>query len=239
MMCLDIMKKKWDVCIILDACRYDYFERIYREFLPKGILTKERGNINTTYWLRDNFIDYYDIIYVSGHPGINSLGVPFFRGWNARNKFKKVIDAWDEGWMDSIGTVDPQHVTKCALEVLEKWPHERMIIHYMQPHTPYRLKPFRSEFFGMLDDVKRAVNFERYYSQFPLEQIKYWYEDNLRWVLGQIPPVIEQASGIIVITADHGEVLGEANQLFHAHYVRNKDFPSLREVPYYTLIKDR
>lgn len=28
----------WKYLIVLDACRYDYFERIYREYLPEGKL---------------------------------------------------------------------------------------------------------------------------------------------------------------------------------------------------------
>jgi len=239
-MCLDIMEKKWDVCIILDACRYDYFQMLYQEYLPNGVLLKERGAIHTIHWLIDNFRDeYYDVIYVSGHPGINSLGVPFFKVWNAKNRFRRVIDAWDRGWMEEIGTVDPAYVTKCALDVLNEYPKKRILIHYMQPHTPYRLKPLRSEFFGMLSELSSGVDFERYYSQFSIRDIKYWYENNLRWVLEQLPPVIEKASGTVVITADHGEVLGEADQLFHAHYVKDRELPSLREVPYYLLIKKR
>ncbi len=32
----DIIEEDWDNLIILDACRYDFFERVYKDYLAGG-----------------------------------------------------------------------------------------------------------------------------------------------------------------------------------------------------------
>jgi len=133
---LKVMKEKWDYLIILDACRYDYFAKIYKDYfsgkLEKGI---SLGH-GTLEWLKKNFTDYYhDIVYVSGNPYANSkIGV---RGFDAKKHFYKVVDVWQFGWDEKLGTVPPEKINFAALEVIKRFPTKKFIIHYIQPHAPY------------------------------------------------------------------------------------------------------
>ena len=70
---MNIMDEDWDVIIILDACRYDYFKKTYPKFL-KGKLKKVQSIAsNTPGWLKKTFKDIYkNIVYVSANPHINS-----------------------------------------------------------------------------------------------------------------------------------------------------------------------
>ena len=114
-MCLGLMEEEWDVAIILDACRYDTFKEVYRKYLPKGKLEKRIGANETLDWLKKNFNDYHDVVYISGHPGINSFGIPW-GGFNARDKFHKVIDVWfktklKNGRELGLGTTHEEQIT--------------------------------------------------------------------------------------------------------------------------------
>jgi arylsulfatase A-like enzyme len=55
------------------------------------------------------------------------------------------------------------------------------------------------------------------------------YEDNLRRALEQVKDLIEQLDGKIVVTADHGEALGEEDVFVHPP---NTDVDVLKEVPW-------
>ena len=51
-----VMEEEWDYLIVLDACRYDYFEQMYREFFNAGVLLKKISlGSGTSDWLRNNF----------------------------------------------------------------------------------------------------------------------------------------------------------------------------------------
>jgi hypothetical protein len=126
-----ITKYPWDILIILDACRYDFFER-YNTI--SGQLTKMWTPTSSTYdYMILNFPHYYrTTTYVSANPFINSR--KNLQGFKALSHFPKVIDVWDFGWNEDLKTVPPENVTDAAIPYLGD---KRLIIHYMQPHTPY------------------------------------------------------------------------------------------------------
>ena len=37
---VEIVKEKWDYLIILDACRYDYFQDVYKKYLQGELFKK-------------------------------------------------------------------------------------------------------------------------------------------------------------------------------------------------------
>ena len=140
---LNVMEEKWDYLIILDACRYDYFESLYKEFFDGDLEKRISLGSNTIEWCLESFKGYYpDVIYISGNPYINSkVGI---KGFNARRHFYKVIDVWDFGWNEELGTVSPENVNKTALSLVRKFPQKRFIIHYLQPHAPYISREFKT-----------------------------------------------------------------------------------------------
>lgn len=146
-MCLSLMKEQWDIAIILDACRYDAFKEVYKKHLPTGRLEKRFGASDTLDWLRSVFNGnaMNDVVYVSAHPGINSKGVQWV-DFNAVERFHKVYDAWMNAWSWSIGTSMPNEVAEVAVRAINECPDRRKIIHFMQPHFPYRKAPCPSTY---------------------------------------------------------------------------------------------
>lgn len=150
----DIKKQKildgdWDYLIILDACRYDYFKQLYKNYdnLKEGDLEKResRGSC-TAEWLYKTFTEPLpNTKYISTNPFVNSDGVPLDKStqdfefkWNPTEHFKEVIDLWKYSWDDKLGTVLPKEVNKSVKKNIN---HNKLIIHYMQPHIPYLTNP--------------------------------------------------------------------------------------------------
>jgi hypothetical protein len=133
---LHIMEEQWDYCIILDACRYDYFEAVHNEYF-EGILERRTSLATDTIgWCKNSFKTYHPgVIYVSANPYVNSWK-PIL-GFSARSHFYRVIDVWDRGWDEKLGTVPPWVVNETALNVIPHHKGRRFIIHYLQPHAPY------------------------------------------------------------------------------------------------------
>jgi len=131
-----LMKENWDYLIVLDACRYDFFSKLYKNYLNGELKKVISVGGGTPEWCIESFKDYYDdVIYISANPHINSKFE--IKGFNAKNHFHKIIDVWDSGWSDELGTVHPKEVNKAVKNVKDNYPRKRLIIHYLQPHEPY------------------------------------------------------------------------------------------------------
>lgn len=159
------MKEYWDIAVVLDACRYDVFKEVYREHLPFGSLEKRVGASDTFDWLHSVFggNEVNDIVYVSAHPGINGKGVSW-GGFNANARFYKVYDVWLSAWDWSIGTSLPEEVARVAVQAIKENPDRKAIIHFMQPHFPYRKAPCPSTYSdlrGTRQNKKIGVLLER------------------------------------------------------------------------------
>jgi hypothetical protein len=142
----------WDFLIILDACRFDFFSHLYQNYFT-GTLDKYKSEGSCTReWFLNTFKKFYnDIIYISANPYINSFHTT--SGFNAeqlifqidaKNYFFKVIDVWQYGWNEILGTVHPKEMTQMSLSLIEKYPDKRFIIHYVQPHAPFIAKKYFS-----------------------------------------------------------------------------------------------
>jgi len=155
----NVMDSDWDYLIILDACRYDMFNDLYRQFLKKGTLKKvhSKGS-DTLEWLKANFKDYYeDIVYISANPYINSITA--VKGFKALDHFGKIVDVWKFGWDERLGTVPPKNVTNTAKKWILKYPNKRMIIHYIQPHYPYIASNCKMDLDFNVKDENREVGY--------------------------------------------------------------------------------
>ena len=73
-----IMQEDWDYLIILDACRYDYFEKFYGQYLSGKLEKRLSLGSSTREWRDRNFTGKYDdTIYISANPFINSVKAVF------------------------------------------------------------------------------------------------------------------------------------------------------------------
>lgn len=145
-----ILDLEWDLLLVLDACRMDYFKAVNEIPGRLGMLESESDSC-TIEWLVKNFPESYkaedvgfDIIYVSGSPFVNSRRD--IHNYYAPDHFKKIIDVWDWGFDSELDTVHPRTVCNATIQMLRDQPEPlrygykkptRFISHFMQPHTPY------------------------------------------------------------------------------------------------------
>jgi len=269
---IDIMNQDWDYLIILDACRYDYFEKVYRSYLSHGTLKKVRSPAsNTMEWCKKVFREKHDdVIYISANPSINSK-VPV-GGFDPKKHFHKIVDVWDWGWDKRLGTVHPKTMNLAVMRSKERYPKRRLIIHHIQPHSPYLIfgyqrdpaanrkttsiktlvesvpRQIRKSVGKMSDEILgRRITWKLrgplelppvgprdLAFRFGDEKLRQAYEENLKIVLSYVAQLLEKLSGKIVVTADHGELLGEEGVYGHpvGHHVR-----PLMEVPWFEVEK--
>jgi len=281
---LEITKINWDYLIILDACRYDFFKKIYKKYFSGNLKKRLSIASETREWLIKNFKDRYDdIVYVSANPYVNSKNVKI-NVFKATEHFHKVIDVWEWGWNDQLNTVHPEKVNEATLQTLKLYPDKRMIIHYMQPHAPYISlnkdmdkekeknsninKPsLSSSFMNILwgtlkrimgDNIKTVIiknkvirphiifgrrymwKHRDWWSKFALfpDDVAFWssdqglvkaYEENLTIVMKYVAKLVKHLHGVVVITSDHGELLGERGEYSHDPGKRS---PELIEIPW-------
>lgn len=278
---IDIIKEKWDFLVILDACRYDYFESMHPEYINGDLEKKISAGSCTNDWRDVNFPDKYDdIVYVSANP--------FFAqnqsvlGYTAGEHFHKVYELWRDAW--ERGTVPPEVVTNAVPEIISRHPDKRFVIHYLQPHSPYLIlgedsigyataqgqsgrrlagkedyqdaSKYKKKILNLLLKLftwnnilgnhpewflRKWLNLpprscmEYVLHEFNTDVIKKGYEGNLKLVLEQVQSLLKFLKGRIVITADHGELLGEGR--CYAHPPNSKN-PILLEVPWLVIEKE-
>lgn len=205
-----IMEEGWDNLFILDGCRYDMFERC--EVPVKGTLESRISlGSSSEEFLEQNFRGrkYHDTVYVNANPFIPRLGFD-------RDTFHTVINCLAE-WDRDLQTVPPEPVAAAAKRASDKFPNKRIIVHFMQPHAPFISELGQSLVGGgwtMDKDVERKeqgiwTQLRTRSNKIDLEQVWKAYEDNLRLVLDKVGPLIESWDGKSVVTADHGNLVGE------------------------------
>jgi hypothetical protein len=219
-----ILDEEWDHLIILDGCRYDIFKELntikgeLEWRISRGSCTKD--------FLLENFKKYPDpqklkkklkeIVYVTGNPTVNLL---------LSEAFYKIFSTWDYGWDEKLCTVPPENIVKDALFAKEDNPGKKLIVHFVQPHCPFlggeipieNLRDsVRERALGKKDLPKPEEDIAIMQPSLLIESGKLekeivWkaYIHNLQIVLPFVQKLIDHLSGKIVVTSDHGEIMGE------------------------------
>lgn len=203
---INFLNQDWDTLIILDSCRYDVFKTV--NSIP-GKLTKYQSLGTHTYdVVRRNFENQKldDVLYLSDNPVTGRVKEDGYIN------IYKFIDFWNDqpvrntsGFESATSVVDPKPVIEKSLILHDEYPNKRHILHLLPPHTPHLIKdgeylspnsPYRNYDAVSKDNVSR-------------EKMRAVYRENLDYVLQKIEHIIERINGKIVITSDHGELLGE------------------------------
>ncbi|WP_435078873.1 hypothetical protein [Halococcus sp. AFM35] len=192
---IDVFAEDWDALVILDACRYDEF--VQRSTLPGRTEHRISRGSTSSEFIRGNFAGktLHDVVYVSAN------------GWYAKleDDIGAAVHAFEFVERDTAGglTSRPETVAAAAREAAERYPNKRLVVHFMQPHQPY-LGPLgsRFDFSGDMIDTIRHSNVGH-------EEVLQAYRENLDLVLNDVEPLLDDLAGKIVVTADHGELLGE------------------------------
>lgn len=214
----------WNVLVILDACRYDYFEEMNH---LRGTLEKVETTESCTYdWLIANFSETYPYVYISANPFCAQRANT--QGFIGGKHFEKVIDVWNFGWNSSYNTVLPPVVTTVSIPYLKE---EKVIIHYMQPHQP-GIGNTRDRLLGWRNTPPHVAVEASRYRRVSMKSIVTAYTQNLRIVLNEMRSLIAciPEHQKIVITSDHGEVFQRGRVQLHPCGML---LPELCDVPWF------
>lgn len=204
----NVPNEDWDTLVILDGCRYDLFES---ENTIEGRL-ESRTSVGSESWefLRENFHGQrlHDTVYVTANPHASKLD---------DGTFHRTVNVLGDRWDEDLRTVRPEAMTEEALTAHDRYPNKRLIVHYMQPHFPFigetgqaiahtGLEGGEGEgddgehvWYGLRDgdlDIDEATVYEA-------------YRENLELTLPHVSELLDAVDGKSVVTADHGNLVGE------------------------------
>lgn len=214
----------WDLLIVLDACRYDLFE----EFAPQHPVYEEFESVEPVYscssatreWIERNITRSPDDIirdtyYVSCTPFTDEIDMNRFNGYDETWRY-----ATDPEWRGTR----PDAITNASIDAIRNSGAKRIIAHYVQPHTPF------------VQNIEKYLAFEDgnawqglKHGHFDREEVWRDYGDNLLLVLDHVQTLIDNASGKVVVTSDHGNAMGEFGFYGHPPYVPH---PTIKRVPW-------
>lgn len=202
-----IMEEDWDNLLILDACRYDMFDS---EVDFDGTLESRISlGSSSEEFLERNFDsrECHDTVYVNANPYVPRLNLD-------NGTFHAVIDCLKH-WDQELETVHPETVADATREAHDSFENKRLIAHFMQPHHPF-IGDTGHNLVGSglsIDSEERAPVIWDHLasgdSDVSLETVWTAYKENLEIVLSEVEPLLDVLEGKTVITADHGNLLGE------------------------------
>lgn len=234
-----IPEADWDTLLLLDACRYDLFAETATD-LPGTLSRRTAHDSATPRYLAENFDggQFHDIVYVTANPYVNTR-LP-------DGTFHRVVPVWKEGWDDDLQVVPPDAMLRATREAAAEFEHKRILAHFTQPHVPFvgevrlggrEISPARERALGREADAENPTPFEMLArGEVTREEVWRAYRSNLECVLPAVETLLEELSGRTVVTADHGNALGEWATPFpirvygHPPGIR---IPALREVPWH------
>lgn len=217
-----IWEREWDICCILDGCRYDTFEEVY-----DGRSDRIRSVASTSQtWIPRTFenTEISNVAYISANPFSDRVDV---------EKFAYFYLESTQETQYGIETVPPENLADRTMDVWrdrEQHDIDKIVVHFMQPHVPFRNFPsLFEEFQGTTtwgSKVWRRIDS----GDLNREQFFEAYRDNLEWVLEDgVKLIKENCDATIAVTADHGNAAGEWGYYGHPQY---SPVSSVRVVPW-------
>lgn len=189
-----VMARDWDNLLVLDACRLDLYREVANSdcgsVLSRGAATPE--------WTEENFVgrSFPNAVYVTANPYVSII---------TDDEFHARYDLWKEVWDDEEGTVLPEAVADRTRAIATDHPDKRLIVHFMQPHQPFVDSDLPGSFWNVDESPWTALRREGVDEAAILDA----YADNLRIAYPVARRLGRDLTGKSVITADHGNMLGE------------------------------
>jgi hypothetical protein len=210
-----IFERDWDNLIILDACRYDSFAQ--QADFPGSLGHDISLGSNTPEFVRANFAgrQLHDTVYVTANSWFLRL----------RDEIDSELhhvhdlhwgDEKAEYHDDRFNIVPPDTLTAEAKRVAAEFPNKRLLVHYIQPHHPF-IGPTGQQYFNYPSSSLQEVIEQA--DDATGDDVRKAYRENLDIVLESVEELFEALVGRTVVTADHGEMLGDRHD-----YVPIRDF---------------
>jgi hypothetical protein len=235
-----LLRKHKFLLIVLDDARYDAFVRVYKRYL-RGSLIKARVPPPNTYgWLPRIFsipeFNRVRIFYASINIKSHDIRIGSF---TPKNREVEVIPIKPRK-AEHLMTVLPSEVNEVIMKIGLSG---RDIVWYAQPHFPWitdkelslaLIREVLIHDFVPPDTVRRKISA----NGIPRSRVVNAYYANLILAIREAKELINYAidRGVdyeeIVVTSDHGEMLGELGLYLHQEY----DLPQLTIVPWLRVI---
>lgn len=234
-------ERDWDVLVVLDAMRVDLAQDVVDDDID-SVWSPASTSID---WINTHFSRKYkhhweNAGYVTANP-FAEHNFPDTKSADLQEKPLGYLDlVYKRGFQDvggGVKTTPPHEVTDAAISAWRNEGIDRMVVHYMQPHQPFRTRPewdtANSNLENLIDDEadvggpdiwKRCRDGE-------MDKQELWeaYRDNLEWVLKDVEErLFKNIDGDVTITADHGNGMGEYGVWSHPPGTL---VPSVRKVP--------
>lgn len=251
---IDFLEEDWDLLILLDACRADVMEDVSEEYdYVESFDSRISCASHSREWIHKTFMEggktpvewLQTRLKMVQNPDDNELYAERFQtsefpnlAYVTWNHFSRILDedqfflldeVWRYGWDDSRKAIGPRSMTDRAIDVARTDNPDRMIVHYMQPHTPFRANFDEEE---RSNGMNGNMNPYTKLQQGIIERGEFWemYKDNLRWVLDDLEVLLENVNAEkVVISADHGNSIGEWGSYGHRPYT---PLSGVKEVPW-------
>jgi hypothetical protein len=235
----NVYNREWDVLVVLDACRPDALETVASAVgFVDGVGRMRSVGSCSSEWLENTFDPATRGDAVAGTAMVTG------NTWTDRyldaDAFAGLDEVWKYAWDDDLGTVPAEAVTDRAVAVARTGDHDRLVVHYMQPHHPFVASPLKGD-----DGMARTGRESSERNPWTLlrrgdaEPGRVWaaYLSNLEYVLESVGTLLENVDGRVAITADHGNLFGEWGLYGHPMYT---PVPALLSVPWCeTTARDR
>ena len=237
-----VYDREWDILVVLDACRPDALETVAGGeegvgFIEEVDRIRSVGSCSSE-WLENTFdpVARKDVVAETAMVTGNT--------WTDRyldaGAFDRLDAVWKYAWDDDLGTVPAEAITDRAIATARDGDHDRLVVHYMQPHHPFVTSPLSADS-GMARTSEKSsarspwVLLRR--GDVDLGEVWDSYLDNVEYVLESVATLLENVDGRVAITADHGNLFGEWGLYGHPMHT---PVPTLLSVPWCeTTARDR
>jgi len=213
--------------ILLDACRYDFFEKLYPRFF-EGELTKcYNEGVSWTYdWFSKFCRNLNDVTLFTAAPvAVQKWKDKSVDEYDPKEHFKEIPSWLEYDWNFEEGTATPKKIN----EVVRRKPARKRLVRYLKPHPPFVGTPLEdlTKGSGKIQRTEEALA----KGEITEEDLRDAYGENVRVAFEGAVDLIPDLDGSTVVTSDHGTALDESSYLFHARSY--PEMPCLNEVPWF------
>ena len=218
--------------ILLDSCRPDYLQQVHQEEDFEWI-----GEIDTRYSPATSSIEWVNkCLKTLPADEKEELAIVSGNGWTEREldetEFHSIETLLQTYWDEERDILPPEIVTDYAIRRWREDEPERMLVWYMQPHTPHPSIDIEYEFDTDMGDVTDDWTETEYARVGVLsdEELRDGYLQTLELGLEEVGVLTENlAADKVYLSADHAELLGEWGLYEHPRWV---PIPRLKRVPW-------
>lgn len=245
----NIYTREWDVLLVLDGCRVDALRAVASEYEWLGPIDSIWSVGSASHeWTSKTFTEDHkpeiaDTALITANPFAkkvfddenyppHSYSIPIdISNWSTVASEDFAYTEWCfqqiHGYEDLFPTQPARHMTDRGIIASRNLDVDHLILHYFQPHRPFIYDAVNTNKLSEVDDKPYEARKRGAISRRDLWER---YLKNLRYVLNDVELLLSNIDAKrVVITADHGELMGELNQYGHPEGVPH---PALKKVPW-------